>query len=155
MNPSIELLPASPRQAGTIARLSRDLIEGGQAWRWTPRRVLACIEDAEHMVLTACQASPLTGFAIAAFLERHVHLYLLAVLPTQRRRGLGRRMMHWIETSALAAGTPPMELELLHRDAGSQTFFRRLGYREHTHLPTGATGTADALRMARRVAPAA
>lgn len=155
MIPSLELGPASPRQAGTIARLSRDLIESGQAWRWTPRRVLACIDDGDHMVLAARQGSSLTGFAIAAFLERHVHLYLLAVLPGQHRRGIGRRMMHWIEASALAAGTPRIELELLHREAGAQAFFRRLGYREHTHLPASATGEADAVRMARRVAPTA
>src|SRR5262245_36055618 len=39
----LSLQLARPADATSIAKLSRDLIENGLQWRWTPRRVAASI----------------------------------------------------------------------------------------------------------------
>ena len=44
-----------------IAAMSRDLIERGLGWSWTPRRVLRSIGDAHTNVVVALEAQRLAG----------------------------------------------------------------------------------------------
>ena len=48
--------------AGTIAQLSRDLIEYGLRWRWTPERVAASIRAPDVNVLVARVHDDMAGF---------------------------------------------------------------------------------------------
>ena len=50
---SLMLRPARLQDARAMAQMSRDLIEAGLTWRYTPARVAALIRDAETMALLA------------------------------------------------------------------------------------------------------
>ena len=50
-----------------IARMSRDLVEHGLPWTWTPRRVIAHIRGRDSNVLGAWHEGRLVGFAIMQF----------------------------------------------------------------------------------------
>jgi ribosomal protein S18 acetylase RimI-like enzyme len=71
--------------------MSRNLIEFGPEWRYTPRRMAALVNDAETMRMVACDAPGILGFAIMQFGDERANLTLLCVKPAQRRRGIGRR----------------------------------------------------------------
>jgi hypothetical protein len=77
----LSLRLARPADATTIANLSRDLIEYGLRWRWTPMRVAASIRAPDINVLVASIRGNIAGFAIMRYGDADAHLDLLAVAP--------------------------------------------------------------------------
>ena len=57
------------------------------------------------------------------------HLFLLAVRPEYRRRGIGTAMMRWLEKSCRTAGIRQVRLEVRASNLGARRFYGRLGYR--------------------------
>ncbi len=155
--PALHLALARPADAGRIAQLSRDLVETGLGWSWTPARVERQIHCRDSVVLTARHLGPLVGFAIMFFGDTHAHLNLLAVNAPYQRMGIGSRLIAWLEESARVAGTFCVHLEVRAGNACARAFYRRLGYRECESLPGYYGGREAALRMMRdlRVHPAA
>lgn len=128
-----------------MAEMSRELIEVGLDWRYTPRRMAALIGDSETMALVACDASSIQGFAIMQFGDEHAHLILLCVRPAQQKRGIGRRLHEWLVESARVAGIASIQLELRADNAVALAFYRRLGFTE-TQLVPGYYGSQFAAR---------
>ena len=145
----LSLRLARPAEATIIANLSRDLIEYGLRWRWTPLRVAASIRAPEVNVLVACVHEKIAGFAIMRYGDDDAHLDLLAVAPTYRRLGVGRQLLEWLEKCAIVAGTFNVSLEVRAGNQGAQLFYQRLGYRTLVHLPGYYQGIEAALRMGR------
>ena len=140
---------ARPAEATAIAGLSRDLIEYGLPWRWTPMRVAASIRAAEVNVLVARIHGKIAGFAIMRYGEDDAHLDLLAVAPPYRRSGVGRQLLEWLEKCAIVAGIISVALEVRVGNEGAQRFYERLGYHTLAHLPGYYQGVEAALRMGR------
>jgi len=145
----LSLRLARPAEAATIANLSRDLIEYGLRWRWTPIRVAACIRAPNVNVLVACVRENIAGFSIMRYGDNDAHLDLLAVAPTYRRAGVGRRLLEWLEKCAVIAGIFNVALEVRAGNQGAQLFYKRMGYRTIAHLPGYYQGIEAALRMGR------
>ena len=76
-------------------------------------------------------------------------LNLLAVRPECRRAGVGRRLIQWLEESALVAGISLVYLELRADNKGAKAFYEKLGYRRVGYLPGYYSGRESALRMGR------
>jgi ribosomal-protein-alanine N-acetyltransferase len=148
----LSLRLALPSDATVIANLSRDLIEYGLRWRWTPTRVEASIRAANVNVLVACIRENIAGFAIMRYGDDDAHLDLLAVAPPYRRAGLGRRLVEWLEKCAVVAGIFHVALEVRAGNKGAQTFYEGMGYRTLAQLPGYYQGTETALRMGRDLA---
>jgi ribosomal-protein-alanine N-acetyltransferase len=91
----------------------------------------------------------LAGFAIMQFYDEHAHLNLLGVDPALRRFGIGRRLLEWLEETALAGGIFTVTLEVRAGNLGARTFYRDLGYQETDSLPGYYGGRETAIRMAR------
>ena len=121
---------AQPRDATTIAHMSKRLIEVGLPWSWTPERVAMHIRHRESVVLTARAGGELAGFAIMQFSDTTAHLDLLAIDPTYERLGIGRRLVKWLEETAITAGTFVITLEVRAANVRARWFYSRLGYRE-------------------------
>ena len=141
---------ASSADAVAIALMSRRLVEAGlPTWSWTARRVMRHLQNPECVVLAARRFDELVGCGIMGFGEESAHLNLLAVEPHFRRAGLGRRMVRWLEESAMVAGTFEVHLEVRVSNTGAQRFYRQLGYCEVDVLPGYYDHVEDAVRMAR------
>jgi ribosomal-protein-alanine N-acetyltransferase len=72
---------ALPSDALAIAALSRRTIEQGLDWRWTPRRVMNSMADANTNVVVARRGNDLLGFAIMSYGDDDAHVLLLATQP--------------------------------------------------------------------------
>ena len=141
---------ARPRDAWAIALMSRELIEGGlSGWSWPPPRVARSIQARDTVVLVTSITDLLVGFAIMNFGDVQAHLSLLAVRPSHRRRGIGRRMMAWLEESALVAGIATVNLELRVNNSAARDFYRALGFKDAAYIPGYYQGVETALRMTR------
>jgi ribosomal-protein-alanine N-acetyltransferase len=142
---------AAPADAATIAAMSRELIEIGLPWSWTPERVARNLAHRDTLVLAARDGVLLAGFAIMQFGEERAHLSLLAVRPDYRRQGVGRRMLEWLTESALTAGITSVHLELRETNLGARRFYLRQGYAETTRIPGYYRGVETAVRMLRKI----
>lgn len=147
----VELKLARRGDARGIALMSRDLIEAGLGWSWTPERVTRQIRGADAVVLTARMGRRLLGFAIMHFREEDAYLNLLAVRPTHRRAGIGRRLIRWLEDSASVAGISAIHLEVRANNRGARAFYAKLGYEEAATVPGYYRGRETAIRMRRRL----
>jgi ribosomal-protein-alanine N-acetyltransferase len=134
---AVTLRPARPSDAGTLAEMSRDLIETGLSWRYTPRRVAALIRERETMGLVACEpdAQDIVGFAVMQFGDEAAHLTLLAVKPRHHRQGIGRGLIDWLAESARVAGLRKIDLELRADNVQALAFYERLGFVETQRTP--------------------
>lgn len=84
-----------------------------------------------------------------SYADAEAHLKLLAVKPAYRRRGVGRRLMGWLEDSALVAGTPMIYLELRANNKCALAFYEELGYRKIDTVSGYYRGHESAIRMGR------
>jgi len=130
-----------------MAEMSRELIEAGLGWRYTPPRMAALIRDAETVALVACEGPQVQGFAVMHFGDAEAHLALLCVRRTQQRRGIGRCLTEWLIESARVAGIVSIQLEVRTDNAAAQSFYRRLGFTETQHVPGYYDGQVAARRM--------
>jgi ribosomal-protein-alanine N-acetyltransferase len=143
------LEPARAREAALLAAMARELVEGGLRPSWDPSRIAWHIRHPESVVLAARAGSAVAGFAIMRYGDDSAHLNLLAVAPAHRRRGIARRLVAWLESTALTAGTFSIGLELRAGNAAARAFYAALGYRELGCLPGYYQGVESAIRMGR------
>jgi ribosomal protein S18 acetylase RimI-like enzyme len=146
---AITLRLAQAQDAPALAMMSRDLVEHGLDWRYRPSHIGRLIADRDTITLVACDQGRRIGFAIMAFSDEHAHLVLLAVKPSHRRLGIGRRMMDWLLRSALTAGIASLHLELRANNDGARAFYRTLGFSETIVLDGYYDHREAALRMLR------
>jgi len=141
-----EIRLALPQDAVRIATMSRDYVEHGLGWGWTPARVLRSIRDrATNAVVAECGAD-LAGFGIMKYLDDDAHLLLFAVKPEYRRRGVGSGLVTWLESTATTAGIELIFLETRATNAAAREFYAARGYRELATLPR-YYGSEDAVRI--------
>ena len=138
--------------AREIAEMSRDLVEHGLTWSWTPARVQHCICGRESSVVVARREGRVAAFAIMHFGDEVAHLNLLAVALAHRRQGLGRRLMGWLTATAIEAGVFRINLELRTGNEPARVFYERLGFDERGVVQGYYQGREAALRMSRRLA---
>jgi ribosomal protein S18 acetylase RimI-like enzyme len=134
-----------------IAEMSRDLIEHGLSWSWTPARVRRAILGRDCCVLIARRERKIAGFAIMHFGEQVAHLNLLAVGMEHRRQGLGRQLIDWLSASAIEAGVFRIDLELRETNGGARAFYQSLGFQSLDVVQGYYQGREPALRMSRHL----
>lgn len=145
----ITLRPGRVADSGRIAAMSRDLIETGLGWSWSPDRVARSISNKDTYALLACDRERLVAFSIMHFGDEHAHLNLLAVRPSHQRLGIGRRMVEWLIESACVAGIATVHLELRAANYVARSFYKSLGFTESAYIPGYYRGREMALRMMR------
>lgn len=134
--------------AVAIALMSRDLIESGLSWAWTPPRIRRMVRDRDVNVAVARSSGVLGGFGIMAYKDDEAHLLLLAVDPVCRRAGLGSALVHWLENCATTAGIGTVYVEARAGNVGARAFYRALGYQEISHVARMYPGE-DGVRLAK------
>lgn len=142
---------ARDADAREIAEMSRELIEKGLTWSWTPARVQHFITGKESSVVVARREQRLAAFAIMHFGDEVAHLNLLAVAPEHRRQGLGRRLMEWLTVTAIEAGVFRINLELRTHNEAARLFYERLGFTQLGVVQGYYQGREPALRMSRQL----
>jgi ribosomal-protein-alanine N-acetyltransferase len=145
----IDLRLARAADARAIALMARDHVETGLGWSYHPRRVGELIRDPETAALVARDGVRTVGFAIMGFGEERAHLVLLAVTPSHRRRGIGRRMLDWLVESAGAAGMASIHVELRADNAAAYAMYEVAGFAETFRVPRYYRGRETAVRMLR------
>ncbi len=168
---------ARASDAREIAEMSRDMVEHGLPWSWTPARVQHFITGSESSVVVARRdrngaylrgdapsnrrfiddrygrvRRGIDAFAIMQFGDEVAHLNLLAVAPEHRLQGLGRQLIDWLTATAIEAGVFRINLELRTRNEQARAFYEKLGFEALGVVQGYYQGREAALRMTRRLA---
>ncbi len=149
--PDIGLATFADAQA--IALLSRDEIEQGLRWAWTPPRVRRAIEDRDTNVVVARHAASVIGFALMEYRSDDAHLLLLAVAPGHRRKGIATAMLGWLEQTLRIAGIAAIQVEVRASNQAAQAFYARLGYEQVDATSRYYQGIETALHLVRELHP--
>lgn len=147
--PTIRL--ATANDAAAIAHLSRDEIEHGLGWSWTPGRIRRALSDTATNVAVAEDAGEILGFGIMVYSDEKAHLSLLAVHPACRQLGLGGRLLDWLERCAVMAGIARVELEARADNPGALAFYGLRGYSRFATVHGYYQGRVDAYRLVKRL----
>jgi ribosomal-protein-alanine N-acetyltransferase len=107
------------------------------------------MRDPAINVAVAREKGRLAGFAIMQYKDDEAHLLLLAVDAAHRRKGIGRALMDWLETTALTAGTGCIYLEARASNVDARAFYARLGYLEVVDVPGLYSNSEDGVRLAK------
>ena len=143
MRESIEIVDAdfnNPSHGDAIVVLvdayARDPMGGAAPLREEVRRALLPALQAHPTALAALAfAGPqpvgvAVGFiGFSTFAARPLlNIHDLAVLPTHRRRGVGRRLLTHLEAKARALGCCKLTLEVREDNGGAQRLYRDVGF---------------------------
>lgn len=79
------------------------------------------------------------------------HVVTLDVLPTARRRGVGRQLLEGLLERLRSAGARRPILEVDVRNVGAIAFYRRLGFRETGRIESYYGPGLDAYEMTREI----
>lgn len=139
---------AKSGDAVRIAEMSRDIIELGLGWSWTPSRVTKEMNEKNSNVIVTLEGNEVIGFAVMKYLDGEARLNLFGVHPNHRRKGVGTRMIKWLEKTALINGNSVVYLEARLRNQGAREFYKGLGYKEIQHIPGYYKGRETAVRIA-------
>lgn len=140
---------AKTSDALLIAKMSRDLIESGLGWSWTPSRVSREIKATNSNVILSLEGNQVIGFAVMKYLDDEATLNLFGVHPKHRRKGVGTRMLKWLEQTALISGNGIVYLETRLTNTEGRKFYTSMGYKVIQRIPGYYKGKETALRMAR------
>jgi ribosomal-protein-alanine N-acetyltransferase len=146
-----EITLARASDAPEIAALSRDAIERGLSWRWTPRRVHRAMRDEATNVAVARRNGALLGFGIMQYGDEEAHIALFAVRDTERRKGVGSALLAWLEATAQVAGIRAIRLEARAGNAPAKAFYRGHGFVEFGSSPGYYEDVEDAVRMVKHL----
>lgn len=139
---------AKATDALRVATMSRDFIESGLGWSWTTPRVIRKIHNKHTNVIVSVEAQDIVGFAVMKYCSSFAHLELLGVDPKHRRTGIGKRLIRWLEATAVVSGVGVVYLETRLRNEGAREFYKCLGYKVVQRVPGFYRGKEAAIRMA-------
>lgn len=140
------------RDGDAVRKLASRLTSGVAPWR-DEAAVLAAVRDwvaaaladhdDQHPVFVAERAGRVVGFA-AAGTRRHwagdtdAYIGELTVAPDHTHRGVGRALVHAVESWARGCGHARITLETGAGNVGARAFYRQLGYTEEEVVLTRA-----------------
>jgi len=144
-----DLRQAKIRDATQIGHLSRTIIEYELGWSWTPQRIIKKIKDKNTNVVVAVEGNHVVGFAVMGYLENEAHLDLFGVDPDYQRKGVGTKLIAWVEKTALVSGIGIIYLETRLKNETGRKFYQKLGYKNIQRIHQYYGGKETAIRLAK------
>lgn len=133
----------------SIATMSRDIIEHGLKWSWTPERIGRCVLSPDINVITARNENEVIGFGVMYYGNSKSHLNLLGVDAGWRSVGIGHRLLDWLELCAITAGVERCQLEVRESNSHARNFYKHHGYQEIEVVGGYYQRKEDAIRMSK------
>ena len=145
---SDEIRVAKCVDAVCIAEMSKDIVESGLGWSWTPSHVIEEINSKNANVIVTLEGNKVIGFAVMKYFDSEARLNLFGVHSKYRRKGIGAQMIKWLEETALINGNGVVYLETRLRNQGAREFYKSLGYKVIQRIPGFYKGRETAVRLA-------
>lgn len=114
--------------ATEISIISKNDIEYGLGWKYTPERIARLIKDKTKNVIVVRTETELVGFGIMSYQEYQANLDLLGVKRNYRHMKIGTQIVQWLEKVAVTAGIFNIFVQVRASNTGAIGFYKNLGY---------------------------
>ncbi|MFN0303939.1 MAG: GNAT family N-acetyltransferase [Burkholderiales bacterium] len=138
---------ATDDDLSAIAYMSRDLVEVGLPWRWTPEFVGKVLRDKSIVTIVCCDRGIVVAFASMYFSDEVARLIRVAVEPPYRGMGIARQMLEWLKVSCYTAGITRIDSKHRLKSRTARLFYRKCGFREHALHPRYYADSETAVGM--------
>lgn len=142
---------ARQADAAEIAGLSQRYIEYNLGWEYTPEKIAQLIRHPAKNVVVAREHRQLIGFGIMTYREEVANLDLLAVRQQNRKQGIGRQIVTWLEKVALTAGLLSVQVQVREINTSAIRFYQQLGYAVIGHQAGYYRGRETAIFMSHKL----
>lgn len=115
--------------ATEIGNLSRKYVEHDLGWKYTPEKLKSLIKNNTKNVVVARKGNKLVGFGIMTYHDEQANLDLLAVKMIYRHRGIGKKIVKWLEKVAHTAGIFNLFVQVRKINNGAIKFYKKLGFK--------------------------
>lgn len=121
---------------------------------YTRQELRLFLEHPGALTLVAEDNGEVQGFMLTHVHKRHGHVITIDVRETQRRTGLGSRLLEATEERLRGAGKTAVTLEVAVDNLPALKFYKRHGFTLVKTIPRYYSNGLDALRMAKTLSPA-
>jgi ribosomal-protein-alanine N-acetyltransferase len=123
---------------------------------WSRASYLRELENPNSHYIVARQDGRIVGYAGMWVISDEAHISTIAVHPSYRRRGLGRRLITHLIEVAVREGAAVVTLEVRESNLAAQSLYRQLGFEATGRLRNyyGDTGE-NGILMRKRLSSAA
>lgn len=134
MEPEIKIRHATLKDIGALLAVQRQAPEAG---RWSEEDYVGFLpaEDTLFLLAEENSADRVVAFLLGRLVGEDMEVLNLAVLPEQRRRGIGRGLLEEALAQGRAQGARQCWLELRASNAGALAFYRAQGFEESQRRP--------------------
>jgi len=123
--PSPTLIQLAPSHAGACLELDRAALGG----IWSLAQWQRELEEEARPGLGLAQGPDLLAMACGWLVVDELHITLVAVAPSHRRRGLGRRILEALMQAGLRSGATRATLEVAAGNGPGKGLYGALGFR--------------------------
>ena len=106
-------------------------------WNNPRRDIQRKLKTQPEMFLLACSDERIIATIMAGYDGHRGWVYLVAVSPRHRRRGIGAALMRSVEEGLVEAGCRKLNLQVRATNAGAVGCYERLGYRVEDRVSMG------------------
>jgi len=134
VEPEIKIRHATLKDIGALLAVQRQAPEAG---RWSEEDYVGFLpaEDTLFLLAEENSADRVVAFLLGRLVGEDMEVLNLAVLPEQRRRGIGRGLLEEALAQGRAQGARQCWLELRASNAGALAFYRAQGFEESQRRP--------------------
>lgn len=95
---------------------------------WSENSIKSEIENPDSYFTAAVSGEKVIGFCIIRYFAYDAELLNIAVLPEERKNGVGEAMLRDAAAKALENGSKMMFLEVRDSNVPAQKFYKKLGF---------------------------
>jgi len=134
VEPEIKIRHATLKDIAALLVVQRQAPEAG---RWSEEDYVGFLPAEDTLFLLAEEncADRVVAFLLGRLVGEEMEVLNLAVLPEQRRRGIGRGLLEEALAQGRAQGARQCWLELRASNAGALAFYRAQGFEESQRRP--------------------
>ena len=136
-----------------IGRISKNEIEYGLGWAYTPQKLSKLIRNKAKNVVVARIDEELVGFGIMTYRRDQANLDLLAVKRKFRRTKIGTYIVMWLEKVAVTAGTINIFVQVREKNTSAIAFYENLGFVKLEEIRGFYKGVENGVVMAKLLRP--
>ncbi len=147
-----DIRPATAADLDIVVVLELEAFTGSA---WSPRTVedeFAGLGDTREIWLAeevTADGTTAVGYAVGRFVDDVADVQRVAVLPSRRRHGVGRRLLEEIESEAKRRGADRLMLEVGADNAAACGLYEQSGFSVIDRRPRYYPGDVDALVMSK------
>jgi RimJ/RimL family protein N-acetyltransferase len=112
----------------SLIALWLQVLPDSQPWNAPKEALIRKVNRGDGLVFVAEQNGSVVGAVKAGYDGVRGWIYSLAVLPDQRRNGIGRKLLHAAESTLTDLGCPKMNLQVRSSNSEVIEFYQRCGY---------------------------